>query len=376
LERLVEENDNIRAALAWSFESHQVELGLRLAGALVRFWSYRGLMTEGRRWLADALDATIGVPPGVLARAYYAAGFAALGQGDYLQAKPFFEESLQLARRAEDVRLEAQALQQIGWIVMTRGAYEDSHERRARELATKALELARQIGDKVVQSGALNILAEVAGSEGDEATERQLYEESLALRRELGDRRLIANSVLTLGRAELTRGEYERATPLLQEGFTLAKELHDTWSMSLALIYLGRVALQSGGDAGEAAWLFAEALALAKERGDKRVAAECLQGLAAVLGLDGDSGQAARLFGAGEGILEAIGATPSNSEVAISERYVPPVKEALGEERFAAEWAAGHSTPPDEAIDVALAAAGNSARSAAPALLGNSAGQS
>ena len=63
LERLTEENDNIRAALAWSFESGKVELGLRLAGALVRFWSIRGLMTEGRRWLAGALEASEGVPP-------------------------------------------------------------------------------------------------------------------------------------------------------------------------------------------------------------------------------------------------------------------------------------------------------------------------
>src|SRR6185312_17264946 len=100
----------------------------------------------------------------------------------------------------------------------------------------------------------------------------------------LGDRRLIANSVLTLGRAELTRGDYERATPLFQEGLRLAQELHDTWSMSLALTYLGRVTLQSGGDPSEAAKLFSESLALAKDRGDKRVVAECLQGLAAVIG--------------------------------------------------------------------------------------------
>ena len=53
LERLDEENDNIRAALAWSIESGEVELGLRIAGALVRFWSMRGLMAEGRA-LADA----------------------------------------------------------------------------------------------------------------------------------------------------------------------------------------------------------------------------------------------------------------------------------------------------------------------------------
>src|SRR5207248_10250947 len=89
LERLSEENDNIRAALAWSFESGQVELGLRLAGALVRFWSVRGLMTEGRRWLTGALEAATGVPSAVLAKAYFSAGFAALGQGDYPQAKPF-----------------------------------------------------------------------------------------------------------------------------------------------------------------------------------------------------------------------------------------------------------------------------------------------
>jgi predicted ATPase/predicted Ser/Thr protein kinase len=356
LERLTEENDNIRAALAWSFEAGKVELGLQLAGALVRYWSIRGLMTEGRRWLGDALAAATDVQPAILAKANYAAGFAALGQGDYVQAKAFFEESLVLARQSGEVRLEALSLQQIGWIVMTRGKYEAAHNERAQELAQRALELAEQIGEKQVQSGALNILAEVAAEAGDDTAERQLYEQSLALRRELGDRRLIANSVLILGGADLTRGDYERATPLLEEGLTLAKELHDTWSMSLALTNLGRVALQSDGDAGEAARLFGEALALAKERGDKRVLAECLQGLAAAMGVQGASAEAARLFGAGEALLEAIGATPSSSEVAISERFVPPVREALGDARFEEEWTSGHSTPTDAAIELALGA--------------------
>lgn len=354
LERLVEENDNIRAALAWSFDSGNVELGLRLAGALVRYWSYRGLVTEGRRWLSGALEAASGVPANVLARAYYAAGFAALGQGDYPQAKPFFEEALVLARQAGDVRLEAASLQQIGWIVMTRGKYEPAHGERARQLAAKALELSQQIGDKLIQSGAMNILADIAAEEGDEAAAGKLYEQSLALRRELGDKRLISNSVLTLGRAELLRGDYQRATALLQEGLSLAQELRDTWSMSLALVNLARVELQNGGDAARAQALFADGLKLAKDRGDKRVAAECLQGLASVWGVQGDGAQAARLFGASEALLEAISATPTATEVAIHEQFVPPLREALGEERFAAEWAAGRATPPDQAIELAL----------------------
>jgi non-specific serine/threonine protein kinase len=361
LERLTEENDNIRAALAWSFESGQVELGLRLAGSLVRFWSIRGLMSEGRRWLAAALEAAAGVPPGVLGKAYFSAGYAALGQGDYAQAKPFFEESLALGRDAGDVRLEAQALQQLGWLAMAGGARDD-----ASDYAGKALELARGIGDKLVQSGALNILAEVAAEQGDGTAANALYEQSLALRRELGDKRLIANSVLTLGRAELTRGETAHATSLLQEGCGIARQLGDTWSVSLALVNLGRAALFNG-DLPEAAKLFREALTLAKERGDKRIAAECLQGLGALMAAQGDSGQAARLMASAEALLDAIGATQTPIEVAIGEQYAPALKSALGDERFAAEWAGGRTVAADEAIELGLAAAEDPGLVAAPA---------
>jgi non-specific serine/threonine protein kinase len=356
LERLTEESDNIRAALAWSFESRQVDLGLRLAGALVRFWSVRGLMTEGRRWLGEALAESTGVEPAVLGKAYFAAGFAALGQGDFPQAKPFFEESLQLAEQAGETRLQAQAYQQIGWI-MNAGAQSDEERGRAKEHAGKALELSREIGDKLVQSGALNILAEIATAEGDHAEANELYEESLALRRGLGDKRLIANSVLTLGRAELARGEDDRATLLLQEGLALARELRDTWSLSVAEINLGRVSLRNG-DVAEAGTLFGGALAIAKDRGDKRATAECLQGLGAfAAALGEDAALAARLLGAAEALLEAIDATPSPLEVEIAERAVPVLMAALGEERLAAETAAGGAWAPDEAVNAALAIA-------------------
>lgn len=357
LERLSEENDNIRAALAWSVESGQIELGLRLAGSLVRFWSVRGLMSEGRRWLAEALEAGEGVQPAVLAKGYFAAGFAALGQGDYAEAKPLFERSLLLAREAGNTRIEAQALQQIGWLVLAAGTYKVAHAERARELAGKALELAGDLDDKVVQSGALNILAELAAEEGNEASANELYERSLALRRELGDKRLIANSVLTLGCAELSRGNTAHAAALLEEARTLAAALGDTWSVSLAKINLGRLALLDG-EVDAAATLFAESLELARGRGDKRVAAECLQGLGAVGAARGDAAPATRLLAAAGGLLDAIGVAPANVEVMIGERFVPPLQHSLGEEAFAAEWAAGRALSTDEAIEQGLLAAG------------------
>jgi non-specific serine/threonine protein kinase len=289
----------------------------------------------------------------VLAKAYYAAGYSALGQGDYVQAKPFFEESLRLARESGDVRLEAASLQQLGYLVMTRGRYVTDADERARMLAEKSLELARQVGDKVTASGALSVLADRASGRGEDTAALQLFEEGLTLRRELGDKRLIANSLLSLGRTQLTRGEYGRATELLEEGLTAAREIRDTWQISVGLVNLGRVQLYEGATERAHA-LFCEGLSLAKERGDKRIASECLQGLAAASGANGEPERSARLWGAAQAILEAIGATPSLAERAIQDRFQPPVCTRLGEEAFEREVAAGRRLTAEEAIAYAL----------------------
>src|SRR5215204_6275239 len=55
LERLEAEHDNMRAALSWALERKEVEVALRLGGALGWFWWMRGYYSEGRRWLEDAL---------------------------------------------------------------------------------------------------------------------------------------------------------------------------------------------------------------------------------------------------------------------------------------------------------------------------------
>jgi predicted ATPase/serine/threonine protein kinase len=356
LQRLDEENGNIRSALAWSLRSGEVELGLRMAGALVRFWSTRGHMTEGRRWLMDAMALSSDLPAPVLGKAYYAAGYSAIGQGDYVQAKPFFEESLTLAREAGDVRLEAASLQQLGFLVMARGAYVEDADERAGQLAEKSLELARTVGDKLTASGALNILADRASAGGRNTEAMQLFEEGLALRRELGDKRLVANSLLNLARTELARGEYARATELLQEGLSLARDVRDTWSMSLALVNLGRVRLYEDSP-DEALQLFEDALKLAKDRGDKRVGAECLQGIGAATASGEEPERAARLFGAADAMLESIGAMAAPAEQAIEERFGSELGERLGDEAWEAARAEGARLSADEAIALGLSVA-------------------
>src|SRR5581483_5886365 len=148
-----------------------------------------------------------GVDPAILAKAYFAAGYTALGEGDFAAAKADFERSLETA---------------------------DDRGRGA-ALAQRSLALAEAAGDKLTQSGALGTLAELAAAAGDYVGSAALFERGLELRRALGDKRLVANSLLGLGRVELLRGDSERAAGFLDEALALARSVKDTWSVSVAL---------------------------------------------------------------------------------------------------------------------------------------------
>ena len=57
LDRLEQEHDNLRAALAWSLEE---DLGPRMAGALSLFWYTRGYLSEGRSYLEAVVRGRLG----------------------------------------------------------------------------------------------------------------------------------------------------------------------------------------------------------------------------------------------------------------------------------------------------------------------------
>jgi predicted ATPase len=63
LDRTELELDNIRAALAWTIEVGEGELGLAIAEALEPFWYRRLQLREGLRWLEPLLELTPDAPP-------------------------------------------------------------------------------------------------------------------------------------------------------------------------------------------------------------------------------------------------------------------------------------------------------------------------
>ena len=105
LRRLETEHENLQSALAWTISSGEAELGLRLAGAVWRFWYIKSYLTEGRNWLTQllAMPQAAGNTP-IRGKALNGAGNLVYNQGDYELALSLHAECLEIARETGDKR--------------------------------------------------------------------------------------------------------------------------------------------------------------------------------------------------------------------------------------------------------------------------------
>jgi predicted ATPase/transcriptional regulator with XRE-family HTH domain/TolA-binding protein len=280
LARLDREHDNLRAALGWAREQGDGLTALRLAGALWRFWAYHGHLTEGRRWLSQALDP--GVDPGPVAPSVRITGLVgaarlAMDQAAYDESSMRCAQAVALAREHGDPSDLATALNTQGLLARAQDRYADS----AREHEA-ALSLARAGGDRSGQATALLGLAYAAMFTGDAAQASAHAEESLAIARELGDQDILGRVLFLLGWAASNSGDYERAEALGTEALELFAVLGDIGEHGDALFLLGTVA-QYSGRYERAKQLFGESVAEHRDRGDEHRLARDLGGLGTAL---------------------------------------------------------------------------------------------
>jgi len=349
LDRLEIEHDNLRAALEWSVGSSEGEEGLRLAGALGGFWFARGYWSEGRRWFEEVLSKSSGASPSVRAKALGGAATLTMSQKDVGRGLPLLEESLSLYRETGDKNGTAWALESLG---LTMSFSQGDHE-RAIALCEESLSLYREVGNKGGIGRALHNLGMVAYLQGDYGRAKTLSEESLSLSREVGDKRHIAFALSDLGVVALRQGDYDQATALYKESLDLFREVGEKFGISSSHYSLGLVALRQG-DYERARALYKKSLLLSRELGNRMNVALCLGGLARVVVAQGQPERGARLLGAAEALLEAIGDPLPPSERPDCDRGVAAVRAALGEEAFKAAWEEGRKMTMEEAVEYAL----------------------
>jgi predicted ATPase/DNA-binding SARP family transcriptional activator/DNA-binding CsgD family transcriptional regulator len=268
LRRLEKEHANLRAALAWALDpadsieprEHRTELGLRLAGALGRFWGVYG-PNEGLRWLEKGLARGGEAPKPALAKALYEAGWIELFQGNYQRAIALLEGGLALFRELGDRRGVATSLVNLGFAALHQGDNE-----RTTMLRQEIEPLRREPLERWTLAWLTTFLALAMSYEGDYERSAALAREALAIYRELGDRRGISLCHIDLGFIELIRGNHERAAPLLEESVRVLRGSEDKFCLAYGIFGLAAVAA-ARREPGRAALLWGAAESLREEIG-------------------------------------------------------------------------------------------------------------
>ena len=187
------------------------------------------------------------------------------------------EQSLAIARDVEDRQGEGNALSSLAMAYKNLGEY-----REALKLQEQALAIAREIGNRRGEGTALNRLGMVYKNLGEYQKARELHEMALAIAREIGNRRGEGTALNRLGivfknlavpyrnkNPEEWQKALEKARELHEQALAIAKEIGDRRGEGAALCNIGSIH-HSLGDDIKALELYEQHLAIAREIGDQR----------------------------------------------------------------------------------------------------------
>jgi predicted ATPase/DNA-binding CsgD family transcriptional regulator len=337
------EQANLRAALRWYLAREDQDGALALSSASSAFWLSRGHLTEGRRWLEQALALGDGPPTADRARASVAAGLLAYHQADYAVAAMHLQQGLDQCRARGD---EADVARALAALALARTRAGDLAP--ALHLAEEAVDAYRRLDDEAGVGRSLETLGRVLWIRGEYGRARARLQESLDVARRHGARDVAASASQGLGYVALADGDLDRAAALLEQSLAEFRELGDRWWALRGICALGHVAARRGAHAA-ARLRFEQGLETARELGDPMLEAACLEGLAGAHG----PALAARLLGAAESLRERAGAAWPAFVNADSETCADRARRALGDGRFAAEWARGRAMGAAEILGLA-----------------------
>ncbi|WP_217141106.1 AAA family ATPase [Streptomyces sp. AC627_RSS907] len=251
--RVEAELPDLRGALEYCLaEPDEAHLGQYLAGALWFHWVGCGRLSEGRRWLEQAVrldtERTAGEQPRL--KALWVLGHVAILQGDTVPALAALQECRAVAERSANPTALAYAEHRTGCLALV---MDDMP--RAEALLRSALHRYREIGE--LNSNVLMGQVELAMTrafQGDLPDAVRLCEDVRQVCEDHGERWARGYALYVLAYAAWNDGEPARARELLADCLGGAHRFRDQLGSVLAVELLALVTLAEG-DAAEAAVL-------------------------------------------------------------------------------------------------------------------------
>jgi excisionase family DNA binding protein len=316
LDRLAVDDANLSHALVWLDEQGPAADFVGLVVACWLYWYEMGRLREAEQWLERALTKREAASPPDRARLEIGAGELLMLQGESARADATFAEGVALLRAVDDPFDLTMALISRGALANVSGKHAEAESHLA-----EALVLAESIAD-------LRLRAAVAGG-------------------------ALANlSVSARG-----QGDFDRAMARSEEALRHYRGQELDLAETRTLMDLAGIA-KDRGDHRQVVERYLACLERTGERGDMRLIADALTGIAGAASAWGQSRAGVLLFAAAAAVRERDGIVMMlPGDVAAVERHLVELREALGDDAFAAAWAEGHALTVPAALAVAATVA-------------------
>jgi predicted ATPase/DNA-binding XRE family transcriptional regulator len=303
LDRVRDDLENYRGALAWLIQRGRAREASEIAWHLMWFWVIRGHTIEGLRWYDQILNLP-SLPSAAAPRVLVAGAAMSYVQGELESARTGLTRALTLARGGGDVEMMAQSEIVLGHVERSAGNFDAARDRFARCLAHfQSLTIPWATGN------ALAGMAAIALATGDTREAERLVDE---------------------------------ATSSLQHA--------GPWFLHLGL-YVRAILAVRRRKPDEAIAVMRESLKYVRELRDKFAFVYALVPLAAAAALRGDDAWGARILGVRDGITERTGTTVVDKSVQdLRDRAESEVRARLGPDRWQRAYAAGRVTSIDSLI--------------------------
>lgn len=348
LNRLTLDLDNLRVALRWACDAHEVMSGLQLATALEYFWDKRGSPAEGVTWLTAllALDMTSSerVDAEIYALAQHSAGVLSYRQGNLAQARNWLEASRRAWQARGDLAGTARATNNLGNVALDAGDYD-----LATQQYQEALSIHRLRNNTMGIASVLNNLGFVHFKHARYAEAKITYQESLGLYRQLGDLWSIASCLNNLGETSRRLGDFQNAQTQLAESFEIRRELDDKRGMALVLANQAMLAIGQN-DWAQAAEYAQRSLKLILEGNHRGNLAPTVEVAAHLEASRGELRRAVRLNAFAAGLRQTLGTPLSPADEADLQERLSELRAKLGDETFSAQHEVGKAMKSDQVL--------------------------
>ena len=227
-------------------------------------------------------------------------GLILADKNEYSKAIEYYNRSLEIDLRLENLPGQAMLYNNIGIIYKNKGDYT-----KAIDFYNKSLNIEKQLNNKEGIAISLNNIGMIFFDQGNYAKAMEYYSNSLKIDEEMGNKNNMANTIINIGNSYREAGDLDMANSYYNKSLKIYQEIGDATGIATSYNNIG-INYKNQGNLSKAMQCYTKSLEIDKELGNKYNIANTINNIGHLYKEEKDYNKALEYFMKGLGLKKEI----------------------------------------------------------------------